>query len=162
MQGNHIELLDPRADTHVQVDASSHDLSAVLLQNGRPIAFASNSHDSFEESGCCPLPHRLQMMLIRIQPYDSVIRYISHVQFSIQKLDELPRETKNDNKLQSLLKVIADGWPDRQRDLHPQLRAFLPARDELVANDDIVLKGNEIVMPTSLHAETLAKLHESH
>ena len=61
--------------------------------------------------------------------------------------------------LLNLLKVIADGWPDRQRDLHPQLRAFC---DELVADDGIVLKGNQIVMPASLHAEILAKLHEYH
>ena len=96
-------------------------------------------------------PQRLQRMLLRIQPYDIVIRYkpgkemtladsmsrqpcsntetlefdaqISHVQFSTQKLDKLRRETRNDNELLSLLKVIADGWPGRQRDLHPQLRA---------------------------------------
>ena len=87
---------------------------------------------------------------------------ISQVQLSTQKLDELRRETRNDNELLSLLKVIADGWPHRQRDLHPQLRAFWPFRDELVVDDGIVLKGNQIVMPASLHAETLVKLHESH
>ena len=80
---------------------------------------------------------------------------ISYVQFSTQKLDELRRETRNDNELLILLKVIADGWPERRRDLHPQLRAYWPFRDELVADDGIVLKGNQIVMPTSLHAETL-------
>ena len=87
---------------------------------------------------------------------------ISHVQFSTQKLNELRRETRDDNELLGLLKVIADDWPNRQRDLHPQLRAFWPFRDELVADDGIVLKGNQIIMPSSLHAETLAKLHESH
>ena len=33
---------------------------------------------------------------------------------------------------------------------------------ERVADGGIVLKGNRIVMPACLHAETLAKLHESH
>ena len=88
--------------------------------------------------------------------------HISHVQFSTQKLDELRRETKNDKKLQSILKVIADGCPDRQRELHPKLRAFWPYRDELVADDGILLKANQILMPASLHDETLTKLHESH
>ena len=227
-----LSYFDPRAETQVQVDASSHGLGAVLLQNGRPIAFASKSLSDCERRyanieremlavvfGCerfhtyvygkrftiqsdhkplemihlknlAAAPQRLQRMLLRIQPYDIVIKYkpgkevtladsmsrqpcsnseslefdvqISHVQFSTRKLDELRRETRNDDKLQSLLKVIADGWPDRQRDVHPQLRAFWPFRDELVADDGIVLKGNQIVMPASLHAETLAKLHESH
>ena len=58
--------------------------------------------------------------------------------------------------------MIVDGWPDRQRDLHPPLRSFWAYRDELGADDGIVLKGNRIVMPASLHSETLAKLHEAH
>ena len=86
---------------------------------------------------------------------------ISHLQFSTRKLDDLRRETRNDSELQNPLKVVVDGWPDRQRDLHPQLRPFWPYRDELVADDGIVLKANRIVMPASLHAETLVKLHES-
>ena len=116
-------------------------------------------------------PQRLRRMLLRIQPYDVQIRYrpgkemaladtlsrqpcpdnktieldvqISHVQFSIRKLDDLRRVTRNDCELrQNLLKVIVDGWPDRQRDVHPQLRSFWAYRDELVADDGLVLKGN--------------------
>ena len=87
---------------------------------------------------------------------------ISHVQFSTRNLDDLRRKTRNDSELKNLLNVIVGGWPDRQRDLHPQLLPFWPYRDELMADDGIVLKGNRIVMPASLHAETLVKLHESH
>ena len=136
-------------------------------------------------------PQRLQQMLLRIQQYGVQVLYrpgkemaltdtlsrqpcpdnktieldvqISHVQFSTRKLDDLRRETRNDSELRNLLKEIADGWRDRQRDLRPQLRPFWPYRDELVVADDgIVLKGNRIVMPASIHAETLATLHESH
>ena len=124
-------------------------------------------------------------MLLRIQPYDVQIRYrpgkemaldercpdnmtietdvqISHIQFSTRKLDDLRRETRNDSELQNLLKVIVYGWPERQRDLHPYMLPLWPYRDELVADDGIVLNGNRIVMPASLHAETLATLHKSH
>ena len=61
-----------------------------------------------------------------------------------------------------MLKVIGDGWPDRQRGLYPQLRPLWPYRDELVTDGDIVLRGNRIVMPASIHAESRVKLHESH
>ena len=94
-------------------------------------------------------PQRLQRMLLRTQPYEVQIRYrhgkemaladtlsrqpcpdnksieldvqISHVQFSTRNLDDVRRETRNDSELQNLLKVIVDGWPNRQRDLHSQL-----------------------------------------
>ena len=85
------------------------------------------------------------------------------VQFSTRKLDALRRETRNDSELQNLLKVIVDGWSDRQRDLHTLLRPFWSYRDEFVVDDGVVLKGNGIVFPVvSLPAETLAKFHESH
>ena len=80
---------------------------------------------------------------------------ISHVQFSTRKLDDLRRETRNDSELQNLLKVIVDGWPDRQRNVHPQLRPFWPYRDEDVGDDGIVLKRNRIVIPASLQPETM-------
>ena len=38
-----MSYFDPRADTHVQVDASRHGIGVVLLQNGILIAFASKS-----------------------------------------------------------------------------------------------------------------------
>ena len=58
--------------------------------------------------------------------------------------------------------MIVDGWPDRQRDLHPQLRSFWPYHDDIVADYGIVLKGNRIVIPASIQPETLVKLYESH
>ena len=42
---------------------------------------------------------------------------VSHVPFSTRMLDDLRRETRNDNELH----VIVRRWPDRQRDLNPQL-----------------------------------------
>ena len=45
--------------------------------------------------------------------------------------------------------MIVDGWPDRQRDLHPQRRPFWPYRDELVVDDGTVLKGNHCIYVVS-------------
>ena len=43
-----VSYFDPRAETHVQVGASSHDLGAVLIQNVRQIAFAPKSLSDHE------------------------------------------------------------------------------------------------------------------
>ena len=133
---------------------------------------------------------RLQLTLLRIQPYDIQLRYrsskelaladtmsrqpcadgkkieldvqITFVQFSTHKRQTLRLETRADASLHSLMTVITNGWPKRQRLLPNPLRPYSSYRDELAVEDGLVLKGDRIVIHLSIQAETLTKLHESH
>lgn len=168
----------------LQVDASSKGLGAVLLQENKPIAFASKALTPAEsryanierellavvygcekfhtylygrqfvvESDHRPLeqiqkknldmaPPRLQRMLLRLQPYDCIIKYkpgkemviadtlsrlspregdeipgmqvkIHHlVEFSPVELQQIKDETAKDGTLQILSEQVMQGWPD--------------------------------------------------
>ena len=227
-----LAYFDPQAESVIQVDASSRGLGAVLIQHGKPIAFASKSLSDCEqryanieremlavvfgcerfhmyvygksfviESGHKPLeminlknlaaaPQRLQRMFLRVQPYDFVLRYkpgkqmmladamsrqpsskstqidldiqVSFVQFSTQKLQSIREATQADDELCSLRAVIVDGWPDSQRHLAAPLRPYWSCRDELAVEDGLIMKGDRLVIPLSLQAEVLSKLHEAH
>ena len=129
-------------------------------------------------------------MFLRVQPYDFVLRYkpgkqmmladamsrqpssestqidldiqVSFVQFSTQKLQSIREATQADDELCALRAVIVDGWPDSQRHLAAPLRPYWSCRDELAVEDGLIMKGDRLVIPLSLQAEVLSKLHEAH
>ena len=135
-------------------------------------------------------PPRLQRMLLRVQQYDFKLRYkpgkemavsdalsrspcanstsihldvaVHPVQFSTQKLLELRDEVSKDTELQALKEYIVTGWPERQRDLPVAMRDYWSYRDELTVEDGLLMKGNCVIIPVSLRAEVLKKLHASH
>ena len=129
-------------------------------------------------------------MFLRVQPYDFVLRYkqgkqmmladvmsrqpssetiqidldvqVSFVQFSTQKLQAIREATQADDELCALRTVIVEGWPDTQLYLQPSLRPYWWCRDELAIEDGLIMKGDRLIIPPSLQAEVLNKLHEAH
>ena len=97
-------------------------------------------------------PPRLQRMLLRIQPYDMKIKYrpgkellladalsriqprqgetinlektIHCVRWSVEKLDDVCRQTDTDAELQPLREVVTRGWPEDAKMLPKCLRSY--------------------------------------
>ncbi|XP_048257540.1 uncharacterized protein K02A2.6-like [Haliotis rufescens] len=227
-----LTYFNPTLDSTLRVDASMKGLGAVLLQNEKPIAFASKSLSETEQRyanieremlavvfGCerfhtylygkqfivetdhKPLemihlknlsaaPQRLQRMLLRVQPYDVTIKYrpgsmmevadalsrspgktsktidldirVDLTQFSDKKIQSLKEETSKDATLQALKEIILEGWPERPKQLPAPIRPYWAYRDELSIEDGLLLKGDCVIIPTSMKQEILGKLHEAH
>ena len=87
---------------------------------------------------------------------------VSFVQFSTQKLQAIREATLVDDELCALRTVIEEGWPEIQRHQQPPLRPYWSCRDELAIEDGLIMKGDRLVIPLSLQAEVLTKLHEVH
>ena len=136
-------------------------------------------------------PARLQRMLLRLQRYDYTIKYVPgkdmtladslsrlpkttsdseiplnvkvcYVQFSSQKLMELRNESANDEELTALKRFISHGFPERVRDLPENIRQYWTFRDQLSIDDGLILKGEQIVIPTALRREYLGRVHSAH
>ena len=227
-----LAYFDTNKQTVIQVDASGRGLGAVLLQDNKPIAFASKSLTDTErryanierellavvfacerfhiyvygkhfitESDHKPLemislknltaaPPRLQRMLLRLQGYDTTIKYrpgkemiladsmsrlpsqnneqialdvkINFVQFSSDKLKQIQQETSKDPVLSALKDIIIDCWPESQKQLPTQLRPYWSYRDELSVENGLILKGSRIVIPDTMHEDILSKIHAGH
>ncbi|KAK3766779.1 hypothetical protein RRG08_057588 [Elysia crispata] len=71
-------------------------------------------------------------------------------------------ETQKDSTLQLLIKTIREGWPCNKQNLAQELAPFFELRDTLSVDDDIVLKGERILIPESLRKEIKQKLHAAH
>ncbi|KAK3758058.1 hypothetical protein RRG08_006643 [Elysia crispata] len=77
-------------------------------------------------------------------------------------MEKIKIETQKDATLQSLIKTIREGWPCNKQNLAQELTPFFELRDALSVDDDIVLKGERILIPESLRKEIKQKLLAAH
>ena len=64
--------------------------------------------------------------------------------------------------MQELQSTILDGWPELRQNCKPTISEFWNFRDQLSAINGIILKGEKILVPTSLRSEMIQKIHSSH
>ena len=135
-------------------------------------------------------PRRLQRMLLRLQHYDVSIKYrpgkemvladslsrlspipdkeihleqsIYAVQFTHDKLQQLKLESESDPEVTAIRNIITDGWPDSAKQLPKNLREFWSCKDELSVEDGLVLKGERVLIPTTMRSYILQNIHAEH
>ena len=86
---------------------------------------------------------------------------VSPVQSNLT-INQIQAETANDPDMQQLIKYIIEGWPTRQQDVIQQLQSYHTFKEEMSVIDDLVFKGERIVIPTPLQAKALQAIHRSH
>lgn len=67
-----------------------------------------------------------------------------------------------DEQYQLLRRQIAVGWPDSQADIPADIREFATFADELAECDELIYKGQRVVVPRGARAEILTRIHASH
>ncbi len=87
---------------------------------------------------------------------------ISISYISTARLEELRKQTADNEVLQALSTVIQLGWPNKEHSLCSAVRPYFPYRDELAVEDGIVLKGRKTVIPRSLQREYVGIVHRGH
>ena len=71
-------------------------------------------------------------------------------------------ETKKDEHLYKLMSTILQGWPDDKNQVPQPLQAYWNYRDELTVQNDLIYKGAQVMIPHSMQAEMLHKIHVNH
>ena len=87
---------------------------------------------------------------------------VSSLPASADRLQEYRAAQQADNHCQQLIDFCKRGWPEYKRQLPGDLHKYWPVRGELTLHDDLLLRGRRIVVPQSLQAETLQKIHSGH
>ena len=78
------------------------------------------------------------------------------------KLRELQEETQNDPDLQRFKSAIQVSWLQRKWHLSPSIQNYWDFREELTVYNQLIFKGNKVVIPTALQKEMLKLLHQPH
>lgn len=245
-----LQYFDSSKAVTLQCDASGTGLGSVLLQDGKPVAFASRTLTNTERNyaqieketlailfGCMrfeqyiigrlvtiqsdhkpleiifrnPLllaPKRLQRMLLALQRYNIDLTFIPgsemyiadllsrlhlsdeieetlHNVYSIQheryfakeieridlldslrisdeRINEVLRETTNDENMQQLIDLVISGFPDNANILTAELKPYARYRHELTTQNGLIFKGNRLIIPQILRTDMLKRLHTSH
>ena len=90
------------------------------------------------------------------------ISMISTLPVSDDKLKEIKEETRKDETMQTLVKIINEGWPSHKDHLPSSLKPLWNYRDELTEVEGVVFKSDKIFIPSSLRENILQKTHQSH
>ena len=246
-----LTYFDPKLPVTIQCDASEKGIGAVLMQNGKPVAYSSRAMTRTEqnyaqiekemlaivhactkfeqfiychpnvtvESDHKPLemickkpmnsaPKRLQRMLLYLQKYKFKVVYKKGAHLYIADtlsraylpnatqpeefmdvcyvreqalMSELEKtsmleDTPNDKKrmkkieeasgrdpvLQKAMNFILTGWPADKKTIEPSLVPYFNIRDELSTESSLIFKGDRVVIPAELRAESMNLLHRSH
>ena len=77
-------------------------------------------------------------------------------------LERIRAETSKDPILYILNSVTVTGWPDERKSVPEEIRGFWTYREEITADNGVLFKLDQVIVPSSLRAEMLRKMHKAH
>ena len=81
---------------------------------------------------------------------------------SPSRRSELEQTTLDDPQMQNLSKTIRNGWPDYEKNVHPDCKEYFAFRDELTIEQNVIMKGQRAVVPKALRSTYIEVLHKGH
>ena len=90
----------------------------------------------------------------------TVAAVTSHLQAVTR--EELVTASRSDPQVQQLAEQIPRQWPSRYRDCPEALKPFYRCREELGMVEDLVVRGERLLVPAILRPRLLAAAHEGH
>ena len=168
-----LKYYNPDLTTKLTCDSSKHGLGATLEQfsdgQWHPIASKSRTCTSTEQN-YCPLERETLAVVFACAKFHEYIYgrhfFVESDHKSLKNifktpihkappriLDECRVETSKNKSLQALRKVIETGWPDSKMSLPDCIKPFFNVRDHLTIVENLILKDNRIVIPSSMRPE---------
>ena len=90
------------------------------------------------------------------------INMVQNLPVSDEAKNAIRVETSKDEDLQALVKAVQKGWPEMKAALPAPVKPYFQLRDELSVQDGVLFRGNRVIIPRSMRADTLKKIHQSH
>ena len=140
-----LQFYDVQKEVTLTCDASNHGLGAACLQDGKPVAYASQALSATQKRYA-----QIEKELLAVTPIAPL------------KMDELKKETASDPVLAKLITTINNGWHESLKETDPDLQVFFNFREQLIVQYDIVFKGEKIVVPSTLRSDYLNQIHQGY
>lgn len=112
-----------------------------------------------------PVADALSRAPTTTQPPDTEFENVNSLAlspFNPQRLSEIKQATASDDTLVQLMDTVVKGWPNEKSKLPVCITPYFDYRDELTVQDGIVLRGERVVIPTSMRKDLKDKVHAGH
>ena len=90
------------------------------------------------------------------------VNSIDFILITCNRFEEIKRETLQDSALQKVKDVKLRGWPNSKSELPPEVSPYFNFRDELTVSDELVLRGERVVIPKQLRPQIKRDIHIGH
>ena len=97
-----------------------------------------------------------------VQDEDVEVHLLNTLPISENKLKLILNESLQDTALQELKKVVQKGWPDRKQSCPPHTLPYWNFRDEIAIHNNILFRGERVIVPKKLQPEMLKIIHGTH
>ena len=81
---------------------------------------------------------------------------------SEDRLQQIKHASANDSVLAALQHTIQKGWPNHNKKVPSNIRVYDDYRDELIVQDQLIFKGEKLVIPVAMRREMMSIAHSSH
>ncbi|XP_046544508.1 uncharacterized protein K02A2.6-like [Haliotis rubra] len=107
--------------------------------------------------------HPLKETASDMEDLDTQIHMVlSSLPVSDNRLTELKEQTSEDKQMIALTQIIKAGWPNDKSSCPKIVADFWSVRDELSYGEGLILRGDRIVIPSTMRKEMLSKVHTGH
>ncbi|CAG2198016.1 unnamed protein product [Mytilus edulis] len=87
---------------------------------------------------------------------------IKYLAISEERFKEIQQHTETDTQLQKLKQVIQSGWPHIKSDVSHDIHIYFDIRDELTVQNELIFKGERVIIPKTLRSDMIRRIHSSH
>lgn len=79
-----------------------------------------------------------------------------------RRLEIIRQAIRDDREMKILTRHILEGWPNSRSDCDPAVTHLWNHRDELSFEDDLIFRGQTLLIPKSLQPELIKQVHTGH
>ena len=83
-------------------------------------------------------------------------------QFQDALVENLHKHSTSDPEYNLLKKTIINGFPHNNNDIDPIIRPYAKLKESLSVEQDLIVYGQRLIVPTKLRKEMLQRLHKGH
>lgn len=91
-----------------------------------------------------------------------LVNHIGTLRVSPSRLEQIEKESSQDQVCKSLRQVILEGWPGNVRDYDPVLQPSFQFREEVIVQGNLIFRGSHLFVPSALRKEIMSLAHSSH